>query len=155
MIKPEKWTVAISGALFKDKIILSSPPILWIEIIMFRPKHLRFSCPDQQLKWEQLMTITLQVSQHRHILIWTYLDGAHACPPSKYVMITAVTQWSGEGDGCHLCNLFVFASAQYHINRFRQTRMNRCGFPCGTEWSWLEVLEWRWGQMGSGNSLRI
>lgn len=64
---------------------------------MFCPKHLRFSCPDLPTKWVQLMTITLQVSQHRHVLIGTYLEGARACPPSKYVMITAVTQWGGGG----------------------------------------------------------
>lgn len=66
-------------------------------VIMFCPKHLRFTCPDLPPKWVQLMTITLQVSQHRHILIETYLEAAHTCPPSKYVMITAVTQESGGG----------------------------------------------------------
>lgn len=71
------------------------------------------------------MTITLQVSQHRHVLIGTYLGGARACPPSKYVMITAVTQWGGGGHNCYQCNLFVFASAQLHINQSRQTRMDR------------------------------
>lgn len=94
------------------------------------------------------MTITLQVSQHRHILIGTYLDGTRACPPSKYVMITAVTQWSGEGDNCHLCNLFVFASAQHHINRFRQTRMNRMDFPVeqsGVDWRCWNGDGDRWG----------
>lgn len=75
------------------------------------------------------MTITLQVSQHRHVLIGTYLEGARACPPSKYVMITAVTQWGGGGHNCYQCNLFVFASAQHHINQSRQTRMDRLRFP--------------------------
>lgn len=110
------------------KSFFSQPAVLWIGIIMFCPKHLRFSCPDLQPKWEQLMTITLQVSQHRHVLIWTYLEGACACPPSKYVMITAVTQWGRGGHNCHQCNLFVFASAQQHINQTRQTRIDRLGF---------------------------
>lgn len=107
------------------------PLVLWMGIIMFCPKHLRFSCPDLPPKWVQLMTITLQASQHRHVLIGTYLEGACACPPSKYVMITAVTQWGGggvEGHNCYQGNLFVFASAQHHINRSRQTRIDRLGF---------------------------
>ncbi len=89
------------GAFHSGKIILSQPPVLWMGIIMFCPKHLRFSCPDLPPKWVQLMTITLQVSQHRHVLIGTYLEGARACPPSKYVMITAVTQWGGGGHNCY------------------------------------------------------
>lgn len=116
------------GAFYNGKIILSQPLVLWMGIIMFCPKHLRFSCPDLPPKWVQLMTITLQVSQHRHVLIGTYLERARACPPSKYVMITAVTQWGGGGHNCYQGNLFVFASAQHHINQSRQTRMDRLGF---------------------------
>lgn len=132
----------------------SQPPALWMGIIMFCPKHLRFSCPDLPPKWVQLMTITLQVSQHRHVLIGTYLGGARACPPSKYVMITAVTQWGGGGHNCYQRNLFVFASAQLHINQSRQTRMDRLGCsPWDRKGSRLEVLEfrfgWRWRWMWS------
>lgn len=57
------------------------------------PKHLRISCPDLPPKWVQLMTITLQVSERRQELMEAYLWGEHTCPPSKYVMKTAVTRW--------------------------------------------------------------
>lgn len=124
------------GAFYNSKIILFQPLVLWMGIIMFCPKHLRFSCPNLPPKWVQLMTITLQVSQHRHVLIGTYLERARACPPSKYVMITAVTQWGGGGHNCYQGNLFVFASAQHRINQSRQTRMDRLGFSLWDRGEW-------------------
>lgn len=92
------------------------------------------------------MTITLQVSQHRRVLIGTYLEGARACPPSKYVMITAVTQWGGGGHDCYQCNLFVFASAQHHINQSGQSRMDRL-----SQWDRVELT----GGVGIPDKMKI
>lgn len=92
------------------------------------------------------MTITLQVSQHRHVLIGTYQEGTHACPASKYVMITAVTRWKGRD--FHQFNPFVFASAQHHINQSRQTRTNKHEFSL---WDGRELA----GDVGTVGQMEI
>lgn len=70
-------------------------------------------------------------------------EGRTCLLPSKYVMVTAVTRWWGGRWGgahnCYQCNLFVFVSAQHHINQWRQTRMDRLGFT-RCEGGWQEVL---------------
>lgn len=119
-----------AGAFHNDKIILSQPPVLWMGIIMFCPKHLRFSCPDLQSKWVQLMTITLQVSQHRHELIESYLGGERACPPSKYVMITAVTQW-GWRETQMLPGQSICVCISTALTSPDKPEWMDSGFPCG------------------------
>lgn len=137
-----------AGAFHNDKIILSQPPVLWMGIIMFCPKHLRFSCPDLQSKWVQLMTITLQVSQHRHELIESYLGGERACPPSKYVMITAVTQW-GWRETQMLPGQSICVCISTALTSPDKPEWMDLGFPCGPrreELNGLLIKRW-WGQM--------
>lgn len=86
------------------------------------------------------MTITLQVSQHTHELIESYLEGAHACPPSKYVMITAVTQWGGGGaQMLPLQSICVcFSSTLTSPDKPEWIDLN---FPCWPQQSWLDLAE--------------
>lgn len=76
------------------------------------------------------MTITLQVSQHRHELIESYLGGERACPPSKYVMITAVTQW-GWRETQMLPGQSICVCISTALTSSDKPEWMDLGFPCG------------------------